>query len=53
MGHEKPSHGQETVCRGPFATVQMGISNRPGEKMNRTKRKKAGVGAPAFTPIIN
>jgi len=53
LGHEKPSHGQETVCRGPFATVQMGISNRPGEKMNRAKRKKAGVGAPAFTPIIN
>ena len=53
MGHEKPSLGQETVCRGPFATVQMGISNRPEEKMNRTKRKKAGVGAPAFTPKIN
>ncbi|MFV0405157.1 MAG: hypothetical protein ACK5KV_14700 [Bacteroides graminisolvens] len=53
MGHEKPSHGQETVSRGPFATVQMEISNRPGEKMNRAKRKKAGVGAPAFTPIIN
>ena len=53
LGHEKPSHGQETVCRGPFATVQMGISNRLGEKMNRAKRKKAGVGAPAFTPIIN
>jgi hypothetical protein len=53
LGHEKPSHGQETVSRGPFATVQMGISNRPGEKMNRAKRKKAGVGAPAFTPIIN
>ena len=50
---EKPSHGQETVSRGPFATVQMEISNRPGEKMNRAKRKKAGVGAPAFTPIIN
>ena len=53
LGHDKPSHGQETVCRGPFATVQMGISNRPGEKMNQKKRKKAGVGAPAFTPIIN
>ncbi|MFV0586196.1 hypothetical protein [Bacteroides reticulotermitis] len=53
LGHEKPSHGQETVSRGPFATVQMEISNRPGEKMNRAKRKKAGVGAPAFTPIIN
>ena len=32
LGHEKPSDGQETVCRGPFATVQNGISNRPGEK---------------------
>ena len=53
LGHDKPSHGQETVCRGPFATVQMGISNRPEEKMNRAKRKKAGVGAPAFAPIIN
>ena len=53
LGHEQPSDGQETVCRGPFATVQMGISNRPGEKRNRAKRKKAGVGAPAFTPIIN
>ena len=51
--HEKPSHAQETVSYGPFATVQMEISNRPGEKMNRAKRKKAGVGAPAFTPIIN
>ena len=53
LGHEKPSLGHETVCRGPFATVQMGISNRPGEKMNRAKRKKAGVGAPAFMPLIN
>ena len=53
LGHEKPSLGCETVSRGPFATVQMAISNRPNEKMNRAKRKKAGVGAPAFTPIIN
>ena len=53
LGHDKPSHGHKTVCRGPFATVQMAISNRPEEKMNRAKRKKAGVGAPAFTPIIN
>jgi len=53
LGHNKPSHGRETVCYDLFATVQMGISNRPGEKMNRAKRKKAGVGAPAFTPIIN
>jgi hypothetical protein len=30
----------------------MGISNRPNEKMNRAKRKKAGVGTPAFTPKI-
>ena len=53
LGHEKPSLGCETVSRGPFATVQMVISNRPNEKMNRAKRKKAGVAAPAFTPIIN
>ena len=53
MGHDKPSDGRETVSRGPFATVQMVISNRPDEKMNRTKRKKAGVGTPAFAPIIN
>jgi len=52
LGHEKPSLGRETVSRGPFATVQMAISNRPNEKMNRAKRKKAGVGAPAFTPKI-
>ena len=53
LGHEKPSLGCETVSRGPFATVQMRISNRPNEKMNRAKRKKAGVGTPAFAPIIN
>jgi len=53
LGHEKPSDGRKTVCRGPFATVQMAISNRPNEKMNRAKRKKAGVGTPAFAPIIN
>ncbi len=53
LGHKKRSHGHNVVCRGPFATVQMGISNRPEEKMNRAKRKKAGVGAPAFAPIIN
>jgi len=52
LGHEKPSLGCETVSRGPFATVQMGISNRPNEKMNRAKRKKAGVGTPAFAPKI-
>ena len=43
LGHEKPPLGRETVCRGPFATVQMGISNRPGEKMNRAKRKRGCV----------
>ncbi len=43
LGHDKPSHGQETVCRGPFATVQTGISNRPRSKMNRQQTKKAGV----------
>ena len=53
LGHEKPSYGQETVSRGPFATVQMGISNRLRSKMNRAKRKKARVGTPAFAPIIN
>ena len=52
LGHEKPSLGCETVSRGPFATVQMAISNRPNEKMNRAKRKKAGVGTPAFAPKI-
>ena len=36
LGHEKPSPGQETVSRGPFATVQMAISNRLSEKMNGT-----------------
>ena len=36
LGHEKPSPGQETVSRGPFATVQMAISNRLREKMNGT-----------------
>ena len=41
--HEQLSYGQETVCRGPFATVQNGISNRLSEKWNRAKRKKAGV----------
>jgi len=41
--HEKPSYGQETVCRRPFATVQNGISNRLSEKWNRAKQKKAGV----------
>ena len=53
LGNKKPSLGCETVSRGPFATVQMAISNRPNEKRNRTKRKKAGVGTPAFAPIIN
>ena len=43
LGHEKPSYGQETVCRGPFATVQNGIRNRLSEKWNRAKQKKAGV----------
>ena len=41
--HEKPSYGQETVSPGPFATVQIRISNRLSEKLNRAKRKKAGV----------
>ena len=36
LGHEKPSLGCETVSRGPFATVQMAISNRLSEKMNGT-----------------
>ena len=36
LGHEKPSPGQETGSRGPFATVQMAISNRLREKMNGT-----------------
>ena len=43
LGHEQPSHGQETVSRGPFATVQTGISNRLRSKMNRQQTKKAGV----------
>ena len=43
LGHDKPSHGQEAVCRGPFATVQTGISNRLRSKMNRQQTKKAGV----------
>jgi hypothetical protein len=33
---EKPSLGRNTVSRGPFATVQMAISNRLREKMNGT-----------------
>ena len=36
LGHEKPSLGRETVSRGPFATVQVTISNRLSEKMNGT-----------------
>ena len=40
---DKPSYGQETVSRGPFATVQTGISNRLRSKMNRQQTKKAGV----------
>ena len=36
LGHDKPSPGRYTVCRGPFATVQMAISNRLREKMNGT-----------------
>jgi hypothetical protein len=40
---DKPSYGQETVCRTPFATVQTGISNRLRSKMNRQQTKKAGV----------
>ena len=43
LGHEQPSDGQETVCRGPFATVQTGISNRLFLKMNPNKTKKAEV----------
>ena len=41
--HEQPSDSQETVAPGPFATVQIRISNRLSEKWNRAKRKKAGV----------
>jgi len=52
LGHEKPSLRRNTVSRGPFATVQTGISNRLNEKMNRAQRKKARVGTPAFAPII-
>ena len=52
LGHEQPSDGQETVCRGPFATVQTGMSYRLREKLNRQKTKKARVGTPAFTPIL-
>jgi len=36
LGHEKPSLGRKTVSRGPFATVQMVISNRLSGKMNGT-----------------
>ena len=43
LGHEQPSYGQETVSHGPFATVQIRISNRLSEKWNRAKQKKAGV----------
>ncbi|GAK36271.1 hypothetical protein JCM15093_1428 [Bacteroides graminisolvens DSM 19988 = JCM 15093] len=53
MGHEKPSLRRNTVSRGPFATVQTGISNRLRKKWNREKRKKARVGTPAFAPIIS
>ena len=49
---DKPSYGHHTVCRGPFATVQTGMSNRLSEKLNRQKTKKARVGTPAFTPIL-
>ena len=52
LGHDKPSHGQETVCRGPFATVQTGMSYRLSEKLNRQKTKKARVETPAFAPIL-
>ena len=52
LGHEKPSLRRNTVSRGPFATVQTGISNRLRKKWNREKRKKARVGTPAFAPII-
>ena len=40
---EKPSLGGETVSPGPFATVQIGVSNRLTEKLNGSQRKKAGV----------
>ena len=40
---EKPSPRQETVSYGPFATVQIGVSNRLTEKLNGSQRKKAGV----------
>ncbi len=43
LGHEQPSYGQETVSPGPFATVQIRISNRLSEKLNRAKQKKARV----------
>ncbi len=43
LGYEKPSHGQETVSRGPFATVQTSISNRLRSKMNRQQTKKGEV----------
>jgi hypothetical protein len=49
---DKPSYGQETVCRGPFATVQTGMSYRLSEKLNRQKTKKARVETPAFAPIL-
>ncbi|WP_024997268.1 hypothetical protein [Bacteroides graminisolvens] len=40
---EKPSPRQETVSPGPFATVQIGVSNRLAGKLNGSQRKKAGV----------
>ena len=43
LGHEQPSYGQETVSPGPFATVQIGVSNRLTEKLNGSQQKKAGV----------
>jgi hypothetical protein len=43
LGHEQPSLRRKTVSHGPFATVQIRISNRLSEKLNRAKRKKAGV----------
>ena len=43
LGHEKPSLRRNTVSRGPFATVQTGISNRLFLKMNPDKTKKAEV----------
>jgi len=43
MVHKKPSLGGETVSPGPFATVQIGVSNRLMEKLNGSQRKKAGV----------